>query len=292
MAEPEQDLEVTVERVLFPAETVKESDWFILRTDRGIVKGTMGWRPRVSERLILTGRFAEYQGKAEFKFKTAALNIPTDSRGILHYVCEITSGLGTALEEQIWETKGLSWPEVQDGEIPRLKGKLFDRFTESVSQVEQDRAKGGVIAQLLAAGCSMNMAVMAYEKWGKSTYGVIAHDPYRLAELPNYGFSHVDGDIRLHFGIADGDPRRVRAAVVYVLRQLTEGGSTAVKWHALNTACLSKLGGYQDLIIEVVSEMFGDGTLKSFEGSGCVALGSDFYNESVIWKFINQGKAA
>lgn len=290
MAEREQEIEVTVERVLYPAETVENANWFILSIkEGGACKGSMGWRPRSGERLRLTGKYSSYQGKREFKFTQAALNIPTDSRGMLHYVCETATGVGAAIEAQLWERFGERWSEVREGEIPRLSGRIYDNFMESIERCEGDREKGRAIAELLAAGCSMNMATAAYEKWEAETIGVVSSDPYRLAELPNYGFQHVDGAIRQHFGIADDDPKRIRAAVIYVLRQITGGGSTLVAWDELNRSCLAKLGGFQNLITRCVSEMFDDGTLRGFPQSRAVALASDYNNEASIWQFIADG---
>ena len=117
--------------------------------------------------------------------------------------------------------------------------------------------------------------------------GVVMSDPYRLADLPNYGFAHVDGAIRLHYGIGDNDPRRIKAAVIYTLKQITSGGSTLVKWDELLSQAMGKLGGYSDLICAAVSEMFSDGTLKGFKGVRGVALASDFRNESIIWEYAN-----
>lgn len=290
--QPDQELEVTVERVMYPPETTKEADWFILKTSEGTCKGNMGWRPRDGERLTLIGKNEEYQGQRQFKFKSAALNLPTDPRGMLHYVCEIASGIGAAMEAQIWEVKGEQWGDIKEGDLPRLKGRVYDSFIQAIERCEADREKGGAISQLLEAGCSMNMAAAAYDKWGKSTLGVVSHDPYRLAELKSFGFQNVDGEIRLHFGIEDNDPRRIRAAVVYVLRQLTSNGSTLVPWGKLNGSCLNKLGGFQELILQSVSEMFTDGTLKGFHGSGNIALASDFFNESQIWSYISTEDAA
>ena len=287
MALPDQELDVVVERVLYPAETVKDANWFILKTSMGICKGNVSWRPREGERLKLSGQWGEWQGKSEFKFKAAALNIPTDSRGLLHFVCEIASGIGANMEAQIWELKGDAWSDVQDGEVPRLKGRTYNNFVDAIQRCEADREKGGAIAALLEAGCSMKLAVTAYDKWGKSTMGVVTDNPYRLAELPNFGFKTVDEEIRQHFGILDNDPKRISAAVIYVLRQLTDGGSTLVPWHSLNGSCLNKLGGYQELILTCVSQMFADGTLRGFHNSGNVALASDYYNETQIWDYIS-----
>jgi hypothetical protein len=287
----EKSLAVTVERVPYPPAHVENQDWFILVCRDGpnevVAKGKMGWRPQPKERLKLFGKWSTYQGKREFKFDSAALDIPTDARGMLHYVCELASGVGAALEQQIWDLKGEDWATIEEGELPRFKGKVFSNFADAVSRAEADRTKGAAIAQLLAAGASMNMAAAAWEQWQQDTLGVVASNPYRLAELPNYGFADVDNRIRQHYGIGDSDMRRIRAAVVYVLRQITSGGSTVVNWDVLNKSCLEKLGGYQELITQAVREMFGEGTLKGFQRSRGISLASDFRNEQTIWNFIN-----
>lgn len=287
-----EKLKVSVSRVLYPPETAEGATWFILsaQSEAGqvIAKGEMGWRPRQGEKLELTGKWSTYQGKREFKFSQAALDIPTDPRGMLHYVCEIASGVGASMEQLIWDLKGETWAAIGEGEIPRLSGKIYTGFMQALETAESDQAKGSAIAELLRAGCTMNMATAAYDKWEADTLGVVASDPYRLAELPNYGFSHVDGQIRMFYGIEDGDPRRIRAAIVYVLRQITESGSTLVPWDKLNSSCLHKLGGYQHLITRSVKEMFGDGTLRGFRDSRAVALAKDFRNESIIWQRIKE----
>lgn len=289
MAEPKQELKVKVKRVMYPAETVADADWFIIDTTHGCCKGNMSWRPHVGERLILTGKYTEYQGQRQFAFTEAALDVPTDSRGLLHYVCEMASGVGSTMESDIWARYEEDWPNVEEGALPRFSGKVFDNFQKAMELAESDRTKGKVIAELLSAGATMNMATAAYERWEKETMGVVTSNPYRLAELKGYGFQDVDKSIREYFGILDNDPRRIRAAVLYVLRQITNSGSTLVKWDALNSECLAKLGGFQDLIIEAVRLMFEEGTLRGFEGSKSISLASDYYNETTIWEYISEG---
>jgi exodeoxyribonuclease V alpha subunit len=294
MPEPTITIPIEVERVLYPAETVEGARWFILscRDEKGveiICKGDMPWRPRPKEPLRLTGEYTVYQGKRQFKFKEAMLNMPTDSRGLLRYVCELAKGVGPALEALIWEARGDTWAAIQDGEIPRLSGKVYHSLMEALEVAEADRKKSATIAELMRAGCSVKMATAAFEQWSGNALGVVVSDPYRLAELPNYGFSDVDGDIRLFYGISDDDPRRIRAAVVYVLRQITGSGSTVVRWEHLHAACIEKLGGFAKLIVEQVRLMFGEGTLRGFEKSRNVSLAKDYKNELTIWEFLNNG---
>lgn len=285
-------LEVEVERVLYPSEVAEGARWFILSAyDPNrcniVCKGEMAWRPRVGERLKLTGKWTEYQGKRQFAFGEAMLNIPTDSRGLLQYVCSMARGVGPALEQAIWDKCGKDWPKAKEGEVPRLNPRAHASLMEAIETAEQERDKSRIISELIKAGATINMASGAFELWGRSTMGIVKANPYRLAELPHYGFADVDGAIRRHYGIEDADPRRIRSAIIYVLRQLTGSGSTVVHWEQLHAACIDKLHGYSSLIVEQVREMFVEGTLKGFEASRNVALAGDYKNELTIWEFLN-----
>ena len=93
------------------------------------------------------------------------------------------------------------------------------------------------------------MAEDAYAAWGADTAGVVSADCYRLAELPGYSFRTVDENIRRNFGIEDEDPRRIKSAISYVLRQETEDGSTAVNCRRHLTACQKLLVNIGDEFI-------------------------------------------
>jgi hypothetical protein len=113
-------------------------------------------------------------------------------------------------------------------------------------------------------------------------------DPFRLAELEGYGFSHIDKGIRQCYDIADDDMRRIMAAVIYSLRRMTDTGSTVVSWQELFAAACAALGGYDELVFEAARELLKAGTLKGFNhGEGFMALSSDYRAEEAIWNFAN-----
>ena len=284
---PKQDLTVTVERVCYPPETTEGATWFILKTTAGTCKGNMSWRPRKGEHLILSGDYSVYQGKLEFKFSSATLDLPSDPRAMLHYVCEIASGVGEVMETQIWDLMEHNWPDIEAGEVPRLTGNTYLSFVGAIEQAKLDRKKAGAIAKLLAAGCSMNLASAAHTKWGAETAGVVTADPYRLTELKNYGFNDVDGSVRKFFGVMDNDPRRICGAILYAIRGLASSGSTLIQWSALFTECLRELGGYQELINTNALKMLEEGTLKGWQSDGTIALARDYDNELTVWNYIH-----
>lgn len=278
---------VVVERVLYPKPSLHGeagAAWYILSTDIGTAKGMMGWRPSDGERLRLEGRWDVYRGQKEFKFTVALPDVPVDPRDALRYTCERTIGMGPKIEEELWEQFGEDWPNVAEGDLPRLRGGLYARFREMLGTLAREAEKSNAIAWLMGRGSTPAMASAAWDKWEADTIGVVQGDCYRLAELPHYGFSHVDRAIRGHFGIGDRDERRLRACILHGMRVLTERGDTAVTWDELRDRVNHDLcGDYTDLVVEHVREMFG-GALAAFPDAGRVALGVDYMHEHAIWQ--------
>lgn len=283
-----QKINVTVEEVIYPRLN-EESSFFVLVTDKGKISGNMSWRPESGERLTVEGAWGAYRGQRTFRFNCATCNVPTSPYDKLVYVCERASGVGHAMQERIWETWGEDWEEKHNADtIPRFNKHVFESFTETLSDVNQDADKANAISWLMSKGGTMALAASAWEEWEKETIGIVNSNCYRLADLPGFGFQNVDKSIRYQFGIEDSDPRRIEAGVVYALKQLTSAGSTVTTWIELRTHTVKLLGGmYQDMICEIVTKMFQDGTLRGFKESQTIALGSDFFNERDIWTYCN-----
>lgn len=281
-------LNVTVTRVAYPSSTSDQDAWYILITDHGACKGKMAWRPQEQEALSLEGEWAVYKGEREFAFKTASLNIPTNPRDQLHYVCARAPGIGPAMESLIWDKAGEAWMEIEENAVPRLHGKLYAIFRLQVESLTHKSEEAKTVAALMGKGATMNMAVKAWAMWEKETLGVVNADPYRLAELEGYSFRDVDTKIRQGYGITDGDKRRIRAAVVYALRRLTDAGDTVAQWSDLYAKAVGMLGGFADEISECTGELFEDGTLKAFEKSEGVSLAADWKAENEIWDWVSK----
>jgi hypothetical protein len=285
-------LNVTVQSVRFPPSTNTEQEtWYILSTNQGTAKGRMAWRPQPQESLMLEGNWATYKGEKEFSFTTARLDIPTNPRDQLHYVCIRTAGLGPTAENLIWSKYGNNWQNAEPSSVPRLNGKVYENFKLQIEALSGKSEEAKVVATLIGKGATVKMACAAWEQWKGETLGIVNSDPFRLAELAGYGFKDVDREIRIAYGIADDDRRRIKAAVVYALRRLTDDGDTIVAWEDLYQRSTGMLGGYSDLISDCAKELFEDGTLRAFPNSQGVSLASDFRDECDIWEFINNSSA-
>ena len=277
-----------VEKVLFPREGVP-GEFFILACDIGCCKGSMKWRPDVGESLGMRGEWTAYQGKPQFSFREVWHNMPKDPKALLHYACELTKGMGPAMETKIWDTLGENWKQISscDG-IPGLRGTTLNNFQDTIAKLDREVEKTDAISWLISVGCTRNLAEKAWDKWKVNTIGTVKGDPYILAELPNYGFTDIDNGIRLRFGIADLDERRIKAAIGYYMRQLADG-PTVVSWWALRDKVLGHCRSLPvSALAKTTAGLISDGTLVGFTETQKLALHADYENELTIWEYANK----
>jgi len=286
-----QQIIVAVTTVYYPKDGA-EGDWYAFATKHGEqdlkCSGKLPFRPHPGEQLKLTGKYDTYQGQRVFKVRSAVPHVPENERDLLAYVCHRSKGIGPAMEDAIWHKFHEDWRAVTEGSVPRLTGRLWFAFQETLQLVEVEAEKSAAISWLMGKGATANMSAAAWELWKSDTIGIVMNDPYRLADLPNYGFIDVDGSIRMEFGICDADHRRVKAACVYSLKQLTSSGSTVVEWPVARDHICKLIGAhYVQLVADCVTKMFEDGALAGFPGSRMLALVTDYRNERDIWEWIN-----
>ncbi len=284
-------LSAKVERVLFPKEGVEDITFCILATNKGVCKGKMNWRPSTNQILTLDGGYCTYRGEQQFKFDAAILDLPIDSRSQLAYICENTPGIGKVMEGQIWEKYGDNWRRIDYKEIPKMTKAIFDRFMSSIQAFTEDEEKNKTLAWLQSKGATMGMASAAWEKWESDAIGIVNGNCYLLADLPHFGFTDVDTKVRQHFGILDDDPRRIRAAILYAMRELTDDGSTVTPWWALNTKIRELLPQVMQSRIETICiQMIEEKDIKIFPKQQMGALASHYDNGYQIYRFIKQSR--
>lgn len=267
-----------------------DSLWTILllvRPDSGrkfTAKGVIQFEPRHGDRLKLTGTWmvSEFNGEPEFVFSSALMQVPTDARALLSYAATITSGIGPVREEEIWTAWGEQWmdhPELEG--LDGLSDTVRYNWKETLARLSREQSKTNVIGFLMGKGCSLTIALKAFDLWGEDAIGKTEADPYALAELPRVGFRTVDGDIRRAFGVEDKDPRRVRAALLYAARELSEKTGTLMSSATLceHDAVPHVAGTDAD---QALRRLVDEGLLVEVS-TGMIALAEDYANERAIF---------
>jgi len=244
------------------------------------------FEPRHGDRLRLVGTWArsEYSGEDEFIFSRCSICIPTDARAALEYAAEITRGIGPAVRQKIWSEYGEDWrahPDL-DG-VGGISETVRAAWRETLRRLEIERAKTDTMGHLLSLGCSMSLAERAWEAWGEGAVGRVTADPYCLTEIPRVGFLTVENaGIPRALGIADDDPRRLRAATLYAMDDITARAGTLVAIEELiEHPALVRISAAAR---SAVKGLIDAGALVTMDNVGveCVALKRDYEAERTI----------
>jgi len=278
---PIEDLIATVKRVPFK----NDSGWAIIVTDKGTAKGTVGFEIKPGDCLKLSGAWqhSEFSGGNEFNFKAAILHLPEEPRALLRYAVSLTKGLGEAKEEAIWEKYGGKWREVEDLDLPGISKATAFHWQDTLRRLRESFVQTQAMAFLLDHGCTLNLATAAWCEWRADTVGKVNADPYALCDLPHYGFAWIDENIRPRFGISGNDPRRVDAAIAYVMSQLAEKQGTALPISDVGGAVQALIGSVNGVLPARLDAMCDAGKLVRI-ADGCIALQKDWEHEAAIWE--------
>ncbi len=284
-----EKLRVKVKRVLWPKTPQENNAWKLLLTDMGKAAGKVAWEINPGDELWLNGDWEFRNCERQFSFTTAQAYIPANPMAKLDLAAEQTKGIGPSLTNRIKSMYGDEWEGcLHVGTVPGLSQKLWDALQDTLRRMAQSGAASEAIAWLMGLGCTINMAQKAWALWEMDTMGKVNANCYVLAGLPNYGFCHIDKAIRRNFGIEDNDPRRIRAALEYSIKQLTAGGSDCAEWSEIVGRAISETGGVtRDLIIQYSESMFEAGTLVVVPETSLVALGVDYKNSEEIASWID-----
>lgn len=285
-----------VDRIVYPKDdgtgTPDGRQFYIMQTSIGSVKGSLSWRPVDGERLVLVGKWQPSKfGGLEFSFTSGRHDIPSDERSMLTYACELTKGIGAATEQLIWDKLGEKWREVSVTDcIPKVTAKTIVAFQETIQHLGMEKEKMETISYVMSKGATIRMSEAAWEKWSLNTISKIEENCYVLAELKGFSFKDVDSHIREAFGIGVEDKRRISAAVLYFMAQLSQS-STLVSWRDLNASVKNAIDAAPVAVCEIVKAMFADGRLVAFAEVQGLSTDKNYEDEKLIWDFVTGGVA-
>lgn len=128
-------------------------------------------------------------------------------------------------------------------EVRRADGKAFSshQLDRAIAAWQQSRQLRQLETWLLSQGLSPALVERIYRRYGEQTVAVLRSDPYQLTALRGIGFLRAD-QIARSLGVTTGDPRRVRAAIGYLLQQAEGDGHTFLTRPQLQERAAQELG--------------------------------------------------
>ncbi len=211
-----------------------ESGFAVLRVQpngrRGLVT-VVGHLPNATagEYVEATGGWVQHREYGT-QFKADALRtMPPHTRdGIVKYLGSgLVKGIGPHFARKIVDVFGERTLEVIDEsptylkEVKGIGARRIQRIRESW---QQQKAVRGIMVFLQSNGVGTARAVRIYKTYGERALELVRSNPYRLAaDVWGFGFQTAD-ELAQRLGIDRGSPLRARAALRYVLQQLSTEG--------------------------------------------------------------------
>ncbi len=226
-----EHLSGVIERVTFHN---PETGFAVLRVQatgrRGLIT-VVGQLPNV-----VAGEYVEADGDwvhdrdhgQQFKCSSLRTTPPQTVEGIEKYLGSgMVKGIGPHYARKIVETFGERTLAIIDespsflSEVKGIGPRRIERIRESW---QQQKAVRGIMVFLQSHGVGTARAVRIYKTYGDQAVERVRENPYRLAtEIWGVGFKTAD-ELAERMGIDRSSPLRARAAVRYVLQELSGEG--------------------------------------------------------------------
>jgi len=220
----------TVARIVYANE---ENGWTVLRfhTDSGNPVTAVGTLlgVRAGDRLRLTGRWTTHPKFGEQLEVEGYLPVePSTREGIRRFLASgRLRGVGPVMAERIVDAFGLQALDVIEHEPERLTevpGIGPSKAARIVESWKEHRGIYPVMVFLQSHGISPALAVKIHKRFGAAAVETVRENPYVLAEeIHGVGFLTADRIAR-SLGIEPDAPERLRAGLLYTLRQATLDG--------------------------------------------------------------------
>jgi len=285
------NMDVKITGIRYKSEPQKGAVFYIAETDRGIIKGKSHLELEINQNFQIEGEWqiSKYNGQREFLFRSIIPSLPVTPRARFEYACSITKGIGDYLQEKIWEAVGESWDDSDLSGIPGIGRETKAAWQTTLIQIKNQKEQANIFAWMLQAGLTANMAAAAWNKWDKDAGGIIQQNPYRLTELPNYGFKAVDAMVTnsKEWSIGMLDPRRIKAAVLYLLDENAASGHTAIRMPEFQSRIEDVCKGInrEDVckLMKEISEVIVI-NIEWGEDAASISRKKDFDDENSIWR--------
>ncbi len=164
----------------------------------------------------------------QFKADQLRTTPPHTVEGIVKYLGSgLVKGIGPHFARKIVEVFGdrtLSVIDESPGFLKEVKGIGPRRIQRIRESWQEQKAVRGIMVFLQSHGIGTSRAVRIYKQYGEQAVELVRANPYRLAtDIWGIGFQTAD-ELAERLGVDRNSPLRARAALRFVLQQLSNEG--------------------------------------------------------------------
>ncbi len=232
----------------------------------------------VSGKLSVHSKYGE-----QLAVQSYTMTDPTGKASIIKYLASgLIKGVGEVTATNIYNMFGddtFGVIEHNPMQLAMVKGISRKKAMDIANAVAELKQMQEQIMFLQSYGITVNLAVKIYNIYKTETKSSVLANPYRLIDdVDGVGFLTADR-IAQSMGIEPVSEFRIRAAIIYLLREAAEKqGNTYLPLETLLDSCSELLGidlaEYADLTESTVTKLVLEPAVKTFdvEGRRCISL--------------------
>jgi len=187
---------------------------------------------------------------------------PEDEDGLIAFLSsDLFKGVGPSLAKSIVDTLGKNvLDEILKDEsclllVPKMTAKKAHKIYETLEKYEESHQ---MIVYLSELGFNMKDSLNIYNIYKKETISKLEHNPYCLIDDADTSFIKVD-EIAKKFDIKEDDERRIKACIIYVMKQiLFTNSDTYLNYDEIIDGVLNylkiEISNFENYIDELIQE--------------------------------------
>lgn len=211
----------------------------------------------------------------QFSVTEAHVCLPGEEDGMIRYLGSgIIRGIGPKTALSIVNKFGKKTFDIMENyplRLSEIKGISREKAREIGEKFAEMKSMNDAMLFMQSHGITLGISMKIYSVYGEKTVSVISSNPYRLIEdVDGVGFVRADA-IAKKLGFDEGGTPRLRAGLVYTLKESCDGGgNTFLPEDELIESCLRLLeAGTEERLSEIIDDLVIDGVLKRVELSSC-----------------------
>lgn len=271
-------IEGRIDAILFANE---ENGYSVIKifTEDGEEITATGIMPQISkgEEICVSGKWTTHKSYGEqFVVEAFEISLPSTNRGIIDYLgSKVIKGVGKKMAEKIVERFGgdtfkviSESPEI----LTEIRGISMKKALEINEKFMRQTQLRFIIEFLITSNLPIELSAKIYKKMGEDALFLIEENPYLLCdEYYDVDFLIID-EMAIEKGVDQENPERIKAGIMYVLKQNLLNGHTFIPIEKAKDASANLLDQEGDIVQGYIYNLQQEGRIYIEQIAGFYAI--------------------
>ena len=171
----------------------------------------------------LNGTWKDGKFGMQYKVSSFQIVLPTSTEGIKAYLAsDIIKGIGPVLAERIvdrYQENTFEVLEKNPEKLLEIKGITRKKLSEILEGYRGSETLRQLMVTLSPFGVTPRKVAQIQEHFGNAAPLIIQNTPFRLCEIPGFGFLTVDPIAVKAKNFKPDEPMRIKAAILHIMSE-------------------------------------------------------------------------